>query len=61
MRREHRWYDNFAKVVNFEDGRYKIPPTMEGIHAPLPDNYWLSVDRFHGLLHQFKQDSIIFK
>lgn len=30
-------------------------------HAPLPDNYKLSVDRLHGLLFRLKQDLAIFK
>ena len=58
---ERTLYDDFAKVVKFEDGRYKVPLPWKEFHAPLPDNYRLSVDRLHGLLRRLKQDSAVFE
>ena len=58
---ERTLYDDFAKVVKFEDGRYKVPLPWKEFHAPLLDNYRLSVDRLHGLLRWLKQDSAVFK
>ena len=59
--KERTLYDNFAEAVKFEDGRYKVPLPRREFHAPLPDNYHLSIDRFHGLFCQLKRDSAIFK
>ena len=47
--------------MKFKNERYKVPLPWKEFHAPLPDNYKLSVDRLHGLLRQLKQDPAIFK
>lgn len=54
-------YEDFAKKISFQDGRYTVSlPWME-FHNPLPDNYALSVKRLRGLLRRLYQDPEVLK
>ena len=58
---ERTLYDDFTGVVEFENGRYKVPLPWREFHDPLPDNYHLSVTRLQGLLRLLRQDPAILK
>ena len=52
-------YDNFARSIQFKEGRYKVAlPWKEG-HAPLPQNYELCMKRLQGLLCRLRQQPTI--
>ena len=53
---EKTLYDDFAACVTFHDGRYQVSLPWKDFHEPLPDNYSLSVKRWHGLLCRLRQD-----
>ena len=53
---EKTLYDDFVVSVEFQEGRYKVPLPWKECHAPLPDNYQLSVNRLQGLLRRLRQE-----
>ena len=49
-------YDEFENTIQFNGERYEASLPWEESHAPLPDNYDLSLKRLVGLLKRLKQN-----
>ena len=49
-------YDEFESTIQFNGERYKVSSPWKEAHAPLPDNYDLSLKRLIGLLKRLKQN-----
>lgn len=52
-------YDEFESSIQFKQGRYEVSLPWKEFHDPLPDNYELTLKRFHGLLRHLRQDPTI--
>jgi len=49
-------YDEFENSIRFNGDRYEVSLPWKDSHAPLPDNYNLSVKRLVGLLKRLRQN-----
>jgi len=49
-------YDEFESTIQFNGERYEVSLTWKEAHAPLPDNYDLSLKRLVELLKRLKQN-----
>ena len=49
-------YDEFESTIQFNGERYEVSLPWKEAHAPLPDNYDLSLKRLVGLLKRLKQN-----
>ena len=48
-------YEEFTNTITHKDGRYEVRLPWKHSHPLLPDNYKLSLQRFHSLYNRLKQ------
>ena len=54
-------YDEFESSIQFSGKRYEVSLPWKESHAPLPDNYDLSLKRLIGLLKRLRQNPEILR
>ena len=54
-------YEKFENNIKFKDNRYSVNLPIKDYHPLLPDNYELSLKRFHQLRERLVKDEMVLK